>query len=86
MEPKIYTYQKKYVTSEGIVKYCEYQNTYIPKDKSVKQVRKKREGSVYEITKKSKELDVEDRELVKAYIRELQERKQRINKNIQQAV
>ena len=74
MEPKVYTYQKKYTLSNGEVRYCESKNTYTPKNAPGKQVRKKREGSIYEITQSAKELNNANRELLKAYIRDLQER------------
>jgi hypothetical protein len=78
MEPKVYTYQKKYTLANGEVKYCKSERSYIPKNKPGERTRKKKEGSIYEITQIAKELDTANREVVAKYIRELYE-KQRIN-------
>ncbi len=75
MEPKVYTYQKKYTTTGGEVRYYQTEKKYVPKDKTARPERKKKEGSVYAITTAVKEFDDIERGLVQAYIRELQEKR-----------
>ncbi len=81
IEPKIYTYQRKYTLANGEVRYCKTEKEYIPKNSPGERKRKKKEGSLFEISKNAKELNVANRELVSEYIRELYE-KQMVNEKI----
>jgi len=81
METRIYTYQKKYTLADGTVRTCEFKNKYTPKnDNPKKQVRKKKEGSVYDITRAAQDFNDNDRELLREYIKKIQERNKQKDK------
>lgn len=79
MEPKVYVSKKKYTLVDGTVKEYDTKRVYIPKDRSIKQVRKKKEGSIHSVTNELRDLNKEELERVRETIKNIKTNRDQAN-------